>query len=75
MSNCYLCSEQESQAPSLHYVILFSLCLQAITCRAAIAWATNSPLSIEEVQVEPPKAGEVRIKVNLIFLPFTLGGK
>ncbi|XP_004590677.1 alcohol dehydrogenase 1-like [Ochotona princeps] len=36
---------------------------KAITCRAAIAWATNSPLSIEEVQVEPPKAGEVRIKM------------
>ncbi|XP_008579203.1 PREDICTED: alcohol dehydrogenase 1-like [Galeopterus variegatus] len=35
-----------------------------ITCRAAIAWATNSPLSIEEVQVEPPKAGEVRIKMT-----------
>lgn len=35
-----------------------------ITCRAAIAWATNSPLSIEDVQVEPPKAGEVRIKLT-----------
>nr|XP_006208997.2 alcohol dehydrogenase 1-like [Vicugna pacos] len=34
-----------------------------ITCRAAIAWAANS-LSIEKVQVEPPKAGEVRIKMT-----------
>ncbi|XP_047574013.1 alcohol dehydrogenase 1-like [Lutra lutra] len=34
-----------------------------ITCRAAVAWAANSSLSIEEVQVEPPKAGEVRIKM------------
>ncbi|KAM6148113.1 alcohol dehydrogenase 1-like [Erethizon dorsatum] len=34
-----------------------------ITCRAAIAWAKNSLPSIEEVQVEPPKAGEVRIKM------------
>ncbi|XP_049641255.1 alcohol dehydrogenase 1-like [Suncus etruscus] len=34
-----------------------------ITCRAAIAWATNSPLTIEDVQVEFPKAGEVRIKI------------
>ncbi|XP_045853803.1 alcohol dehydrogenase 1-like [Meles meles] len=36
---------------------------KTITCRAAIAWAANSSLSIEEVQVEPPKAGEVRIKM------------
>ncbi|CAD7693504.1 unnamed protein product [Nyctereutes procyonoides] len=36
---------------------------KTITCRAAIAWAANSTLSIEEVQVEPPKAGEVRIKL------------
>ncbi|XP_008141739.1 alcohol dehydrogenase 1-like [Eptesicus fuscus] len=37
---------------------------KTITCRAAIAWETNSPLAIEEVQVEPPKAGEVRIKLK-----------
>ncbi|XP_026365381.1 alcohol dehydrogenase 1-like [Ursus arctos] len=37
---------------------------KTITCRAAVAWAANSTLSIEEVQVEPPKAGEVRIKVT-----------
>ncbi|XP_014643411.1 PREDICTED: alcohol dehydrogenase 1-like [Ceratotherium simum simum] len=31
--------------------------------QAAIAWETNSPLSIEEVKVEPPKAEEVHIKM------------
>ncbi|XP_006059263.3 alcohol dehydrogenase 1 [Bubalus bubalis] len=36
---------------------------KTITCLAAIAWKTNSSLSLEEVQVEPPKAGEVRIKM------------
>ncbi|XP_074129877.1 alcohol dehydrogenase 1-like [Sminthopsis crassicaudata] len=36
---------------------------KVITCRAAIAWTSNAPLSIEEVEVDPPKAGEVRIKV------------
>uniref|UniRef100_A0A8C9QUS4 Uncharacterized protein n=1 Tax=Spermophilus dauricus TaxID=99837 RepID=A0A8C9QUS4_SPEDA len=36
-----------------------------ITCRAAIAWTTNAPLSIEKIEVDPPKAGEVRIKVNI----------
>uniref|UniRef100_A0A8D1X796 Enoyl reductase (ER) domain-containing protein n=1 Tax=Sus scrofa TaxID=9823 RepID=A0A8D1X796_PIG len=29
-----------------------------------IAWAKNVPLSVEKVQVEPPKAGEVRIKMT-----------
>ncbi|XP_027693302.1 alcohol dehydrogenase 1-like isoform X2 [Vombatus ursinus] len=36
---------------------------KVITCRAAIAWTINAPLCIEEVEVDPPKAGEVRIKV------------
>ena len=49
---------------SLNDVILLSLCQQTITCLAAIAWKKNS-LSLEKVEVEPPKAGEVRIKVNL----------
>ncbi|MAQ99855.1 MAG: S-(hydroxymethyl)glutathione dehydrogenase/class III alcohol dehydrogenase [Oceanospirillaceae bacterium] len=36
---------------------------ETITCRAAIAWKAGEPLSIEEVQVAPPKAGEVRVKI------------
>ena len=36
---------------------------QVIKCRAAVAWAPEKPLSIEEIEVAPPKAGEVRIKV------------
>ncbi|WP_281992790.1 S-(hydroxymethyl)glutathione dehydrogenase/class III alcohol dehydrogenase [Sulfitobacter geojensis] len=32
-------------------------------CKAAVAWAVNEPLSIEEIDVLPPKAGEVRIKI------------
>ncbi|KAH7725010.1 Protein H24K24.3 a [Aphelenchoides avenae] len=36
---------------------------KAIRCRAAIAWAPKEPLTIEEIEVAPPKAGEVRIKV------------
>lgn len=35
-----------------------------ITCRAAVAWGPNKPLSIEDVQVEPPRANEVRVKVH-----------
>ncbi|KFP23585.1 Alcohol dehydrogenase 1, partial [Colius striatus] len=34
-----------------------------IKCRAAVAWAVGKPLSVEEVEVAPPKAGEVRVKV------------
>uniref|UniRef100_A0A8C0G3M7 Alcohol dehydrogenase 5 (class III), chi polypeptide n=1 Tax=Chelonoidis abingdonii TaxID=106734 RepID=A0A8C0G3M7_CHEAB len=35
-----------------------------IKCKAAVAWAAGKPLSIEEVEVAPPKAHEVRIKVT-----------
>uniref|UniRef100_A0A8B9DKB5 Uncharacterized protein n=1 Tax=Anser cygnoides TaxID=8845 RepID=A0A8B9DKB5_ANSCY len=34
-----------------------------IKCRAAVAWEAGKPLSLEEVEVAPPKAHEVRIKV------------
>ncbi|MDH2433676.1 S-(hydroxymethyl)glutathione dehydrogenase/class III alcohol dehydrogenase [Pokkaliibacter sp. MBI-7] len=34
-----------------------------ITCRAAVAWEAGKPLSIEQVQVAPPKAGEVLLKM------------
>lgn len=30
---------------------------------AAVAWEPNKPLVIEDVQVAPPQAGEVRVKV------------
>ncbi|GAB1609481.1 alcohol dehydrogenase class-3 [Argonauta hians] len=34
-----------------------------IKCFAAVAWEPKKPLSIEEIEVAPPKSGEVRIKV------------
>lgn len=34
-----------------------------IKSRAAVAWGAGQPLSIEEVDVMPPKAGEVRIRI------------
>jgi Zn-dependent alcohol dehydrogenase len=37
---------------------------KVITCRAAIAWGPKQPLVIEEVQVDPPQAMEVRIKIT-----------
>ncbi|XP_048758704.1 alcohol dehydrogenase class-3-like [Ostrea edulis] len=36
---------------------------KVITCQAAVAWEAKKPLVIETVEVEPPKAGEVRIKI------------
>lgn len=36
---------------------------KVITCRAAVAWGPKEPLKIEEIQVEPPKSGEVRVKI------------
>jgi len=32
-------------------------------CAAAVAYEPNKPLVIEDVQVAPPQAGEVRIKI------------
>lgn len=36
---------------------------QMIKSRAAIAWGPNQSLSIEEVDVMPPQAGEVRVRI------------
>lgn len=41
-----------------------SFLFQVIKCKAAIAWKTGSPLCIEEIEVSPPKAREVRIQVS-----------
>ncbi|PVU96232.1 hypothetical protein BB559_002463 [Furculomyces boomerangus] len=52
---------------------------KVITCRAAVAWEAGKPLSLEEIQVAPPKAGEVRIKITNTSLchsdSFCLSGK
>lgn len=45
---------------SLPFPLLF---LQVIKCKAAVLWEANKPFSLEEVEVAPPKAHEVRIKV------------
>ncbi|XP_062554631.1 alcohol dehydrogenase class-3-like [Armigeres subalbatus] len=36
---------------------------KVITCKAAVAWEPNKPLTVETIEVAPPKAGEIRIKV------------
>src|SRR5690606_2052888 len=50
-----------------------------ITCRAAVAWGPGEPLKIETVQVAPPKAGEVRVRIVATGVchtdAFTLSGE
>lgn len=36
---------------------------KTIKCRAAVAWEAKKPLTLETVEVAPPKSGEVRIKI------------
>ena len=36
---------------------------KVIKCKAAVAWEAKQPLDITEIEVAPPKAGEVRVKV------------
>ncbi|KAK9096361.1 hypothetical protein Sjap_021858 [Stephania japonica] len=36
---------------------------QVIRCRAAVAWEAGKPLVIEQVEVAPPQAMEVRLKI------------
>uniref|UniRef100_A0A8C2FP38 alcohol dehydrogenase n=1 Tax=Cyprinus carpio TaxID=7962 RepID=A0A8C2FP38_CYPCA len=36
---------------------------KVIKCKAAVLWELKKPFSIEEVEVAPPKAHEVRIKM------------
>ena len=36
---------------------------KVITCKAAVAWEAKAPLDVTEIQVAPPRAGEVRVKV------------
>ncbi|KAI4572536.1 hypothetical protein MJG53_006034 [Ovis ammon polii x Ovis aries] len=43
-------------------IVIFKSML-VIKCKAAVAWEAGKPLSIEEVEVAPPKAHEVRIKI------------
>uniref|UniRef100_A0A3Q4AN90 Enoyl reductase (ER) domain-containing protein n=1 Tax=Mola mola TaxID=94237 RepID=A0A3Q4AN90_MOLML len=37
--------------------------IPTIKCKAAVAWEPNKPLVIEEIEVAPPEANEVRIKI------------
>jgi S-(hydroxymethyl)glutathione dehydrogenase/alcohol dehydrogenase len=50
-----------------------------ITCKAAVSWAAHQPLQIETIEVAPPQATEVRIKMIAAAIChtdiYTLSGK
>lgn len=56
---------------SLVMMTLYPVLIAHITCKAAVAWEANTPLVIEDVQVAPPQAGEVRIRILFTALCHT----
>lgn len=50
-----------------------------IKCRALVAWESQKPLSLETIEVGPPKAGEVRVQIKATALchtdVYTLSGQ
>ncbi|KAF2896344.1 hypothetical protein ILUMI_09851 [Ignelater luminosus] len=52
---------------------------KTITCKAAVAWGPKQELKIEEIEVAPPKAHEVRIKIEFTAVchtdDYTLSGQ
>ncbi|KAK2807253.1 formate dehydrogenase (NAD+) [Emmonsiellopsis sp. PD_5] len=52
---------------------------KTITCKAAVAWEAGKDLTIEDIEVAPPKAHEVRIEVYYTGVchtdAYTLSGK
>lgn len=47
----------------------------SIKCKAAVCWGAGEKLKIEDVEVSPPKIGEVRVKVVASGLVSNLGSK
>ena len=49
----------------VNLITLFYLCFCYLLCEyvAAVAWEAGKPLVMEEVEVAPPQANEVRLKI------------
>lgn len=37
---------------------------ETIKCKAAVAWEAGKPMAIEEIEVQPPRKGEVRVQIT-----------
>nr|XP_006208996.2 alcohol dehydrogenase E chain [Vicugna pacos] len=64
----YLSREQSARSKNSHLLACrenrnMSTAGKVIKCKAAVLWELKKPFSIEEVEVAPPKAHEVRIKM------------
>jgi S-(hydroxymethyl)glutathione dehydrogenase/alcohol dehydrogenase len=50
-----------------------------IRCKAAVAWGAGQDLSIEDIEVAPPRAHEVRIEIHYTGVchtdAYTMSGK
>ncbi|RVW65901.1 Alcohol dehydrogenase-like 1 [Vitis vinifera] len=44
---------------------------QVITCKAAVCWGEGEAVKVEEIQVEPPKSSEVRVKMLYASICYT----
>uniref|UniRef100_A0A3B5QNI9 Alcohol dehydrogenase 1-like n=2 Tax=Xiphophorus maculatus TaxID=8083 RepID=A0A3B5QNI9_XIPMA len=60
--NC-LFLQQLLQTSGLFYSVEMATAGKVIRCKAAVAWEPNKPLVIEEIEVAPPQANEVRIQI------------
>lgn len=38
--------------------------IKTITCKAAVAWEAGKDLTLEDIEVAPPQAHEVRIEIH-----------
>ncbi|KAB1282240.1 Alcohol dehydrogenase S chain [Camelus dromedarius] len=64
----YLSREESARSKKSHLLACrenrnMSTAGKVIKCKAAVLWGVKKPFSIEEVEVAPPKAHEVRIKM------------
>lgn len=62
-----------SQAVSLFN--MSSTAGKPISCKAAVAWEADKPLTLETIEVAPPKAGEVRVKIEYTGLCHTVSSQ
>uniref|UniRef100_A0A2K6UNZ1 Alcohol dehydrogenase class-3 n=1 Tax=Saimiri boliviensis boliviensis TaxID=39432 RepID=A0A2K6UNZ1_SAIBB len=60
---------KKQPSPSLLYSVMgfrsdqYYMANQVIKCKATVAWEAGKPLAIGEIEVEPPKAHEVQVKI------------
>ncbi|KAI4374197.1 hypothetical protein MLD38_012216 [Melastoma candidum] len=61
----------DSRQPRIRHTIMANTAGQVIRCKAAVAWEAGKPLVVEEVEVAPPQANEVRVKILFTSLCHT----